>query len=209
MKLAGPDRAMLYRIALGTGFRAGEIRSLTLQAFRLDDAPPSIAVAAAYSKHRRDDVQPIRPELAGALRPWLAARPGDGPVFGSMSSHTNLMIRADLEAAGIARVDGSGRVVDFHALRHSFITALARSSAPVKVVQTLARHSTPGLTLGVYSHVGIHDQAGALDALPDLDAPRPACEPMAPTGRPGPRFLFLICSTRGTDRVGASRPLTG
>ena len=190
MRLAGPDRAMLYRIALGTGFRAAEIRSLVGRSFDLDGSPPTITVAAAYSKHRRDDVQPIRVDLAEVLRPWLAARPAEGPVFGAMSLHTNLMIQADLEVAGIAYRDADGRVVDFHALRHSFVTALARSNAPVKVVQTLARHSTPALTLGVYSHVGIHDQSAALAALPDqpgADGPAREAARLAATGTgPGP-----------------------
>ena len=48
---------------------------------------------------------------------------------------------------------------DFHCLRHSYVTALAMSNAPVKVVQSLARHSTPSLTFGIYAHVGLHDQA--------------------------------------------------
>ena len=64
-------------------------------------------------------------------------------------------------------------MADFHALRHSYITALAMSNAPVKVVQSLARHSTPTLTLGIYAHVGLYDQTAALDALPDLTADRP------------------------------------
>ena len=185
MKLTGPDRAMLYRLALGTGFRAAEIRSLTRRAFDLDGSPPTITVAAAYSKHRTDDVQPIRPELARLLHPWLSSRAEDEPIFGRMSSHANLMIRADLEAAGIAYRDASNRVADFHSLRHSYISTLARSGAPVKVVQTLARHSTPSLTLGVYSHVGLHDQAGALAALPDLGTSRPTTEPMAATRTEG------------------------
>jgi integrase len=77
------------------------------------------------------------------------------------------MLRYDLEAAGIAYETDSG-TTDFHCLRHSYVTALAKSNAPVKIVQSLARHSTPTLTLGVYSHVGLYDQAPALDALPDL-----------------------------------------
>ena len=63
-----------------------------------------------------------------------------------------------------------------HSLRHSYITALAKSNAPVKIVQSLARHSTPVLTLGVYTHLGLYDQTPALDALPDLTR----------TGSPGP-----------------------
>ena len=40
-----------------------------------------MTVKAAYSKRRRDDVQPIRPDLAEALRPWLASKaPGRARV---------------------------------------------------------------------------------------------------------------------------------
>src|SRR5262245_5944961 len=39
------------------------------------------------------------------------------------------MLRADLAAAGIAYRDGSDQVADFHDLRHTFITMLARSGA--------------------------------------------------------------------------------
>ena len=46
------------------------------------------------------------------------------------------------------------------------------SNAPVKVVQSLARRSTPTLTLGIYAHVGLFDQTAALDALPGQARPR-------------------------------------
>jgi hypothetical protein len=61
------------------------------------------------------------------------------------------------------------------------------SNAPVKVVQSLARHSTPSLTFGVYAHVGLFDQTGALDALPDLSkaAPRSEANTLAATGTDG------------------------
>jgi integrase len=70
--MPGPDRAMAYRVALGTGFRAKELRSLTPASFDLDADPPTVTVTAGYSKRRRLDVQPIRPDLAELLRPWLA-----------------------------------------------------------------------------------------------------------------------------------------
>jgi len=183
-KLAGPDRAMLYRLAMGTGFRANELRSLTPESFNPDDDPPTIIVRAAYSKRRRDDVQPIQTELAQVLLPWLRSKPPGKPLFANLTKHTADMLRIDLEAAGIPYRDASGRFADFHALRHSYVTALAKSNAPVKIVQTLARHSTPTLTLGVYSHIGLFDQTAALDALPDLSRPEPESEPsiLAATG---------------------------
>jgi integrase len=42
--LPGPDRAMAYRVALGTGFRAKEPRSLTPSSFNLDCTPPTPVV---------------------------------------------------------------------------------------------------------------------------------------------------------------------
>ena len=64
--------------------------------------------------------------------------------------------------------DGSNRVADFHALRHTYISRLVTSGANIKVVQELARHSSPLLTLGRYAHVQRVDQTRALDALPCL-----------------------------------------
>ena len=53
----------------------------------------------------------------------------------------------------LAYRDGAGRVVGFHALRHTYISRLVASGANIKVAQELARHSTPTLTLGRYAHV--------------------------------------------------------
>jgi site-specific recombinase XerC len=98
-RMLGPERAMLYRVASGTGFRRSELRSLMPASFRLDDDPPAIAIEARASKRRRSDVQPIRADLADLLQPWLADKPPDRPVFASMPEKTGLMLRADLRRA--------------------------------------------------------------------------------------------------------------
>jgi site-specific recombinase XerD len=186
--LTGRDRAMLYRLALGTGFRRGELASLTPESFRLDDDPPVVTVKAAYSKRRREDRQPIRPELADALRPWVASKARGRPVFGRLTEETAPMLRLDLKAAGIPYETDEG-FADFHCLRHTYITELIRAGVPIKTVQQLARHANPALTLKVYAHVGLYDLAGALDALPDLTAPpRPGAPALAATGTEGGRI---------------------
>jgi integrase len=76
------------------------------------------------------------------------------------------MLRADLDIAGIAYVDEAGRVFDFHAFRHTFITGLTRAGVHPKETQTLARHSTIGLTMDRYTHLGIVDAAQAAERLP-------------------------------------------
>ena len=209
LKMTGPDRAALYRLALGTGFRAAELNSLTPESFDLDGNPPMVTVRAGYSKRRREDAQPIRPDLAAALRPWLATKALGQPVFGNLMGHAALMIRKDLAAAGVPYKDASDRVADFHALRHSFITALVKSPAPVKVVQTLARHSTPTLTLGVYAHIGIFDQTAALDALPDLSplALGPEAAELPATGTDGRRIDKRFAPPLPHEGVRAGRKL--
>ena len=55
----GPERAMLYRLAMETGFRSSELRSLSRSSFDLDGDPPTVTVEAAYSKRgRRDTLVP-------------------------------------------------------------------------------------------------------------------------------------------------------
>jgi integrase len=164
--VTGPDRAMLYRVALATGFRAGELASLTPESFRLDARPPAIVCEAAQTKNGRRAEQPIPAALARLLGPFLAHRPVGSPVF-AVPDRTADMIRADLVAAGIAYETDSG-VVDFHALRATYITELVRGGASVKTCQVLARHSTPILTIGLYARASLHDLAGAVESLPDL-----------------------------------------
>jgi integrase/recombinase XerD len=170
MGMPGPERAMAYRLAVGTGFRASELASLTLESFNLDGSPPTVSVVAAYSKRRRDDVQPIRDDLAALLRPWLNGKPTGVRVI-CLPDKTAKMIRFDLEAAGIPCRDSAGRVIDFHSLRHSYISQVVNSGASVKVAQELARHSTPTLTIGRYAHTRLHDLSAALSNLPDTDTP--------------------------------------
>ena len=85
------------------------------------------------------------------------------------STHTAEMLRTDLQAAGIPYVDAAGRHVDFHALRHSFITALANSGVHPKTAQALARHSDINLTMSRYTHSVLEAQSEALGRLPDVN----------------------------------------
>jgi len=198
-KLDGTTRAMAYRLALGSGFRRKELRSLTAASFDLDSDPPTVTAKAAYSKRRRKNVQPIPQDLADLLAEWLVDRPRDERLF-SLPHNTSKMFQRDLAAARSAWIeaaesdaeqkrreesdflryrDADGRVADFHSQRHTYIGGIVAGGATVKTAQELARHSTPVLTIGRYSHARLHDLKGAIETLPSLTPDEPASQPQA------------------------------
>jgi hypothetical protein len=80
------------------------------------------------------------------------------------------MLRGDLEAAGIAySVPGPDgpMYVDFHALRHTFLTLGGLAGIDLRTLQELAGHSKPELTAR-YSHRRLDDLAGAVGKLPNF-----------------------------------------
>ena len=171
--LPGQDRAMLYITAAYTGLRASELASLTPTAFDFDSDPPLLTLGAKTSKHREEDVLPLRADVAAILREWMADTPADTPLWpGKWAEHKagGKMLKKDLAAADVAYQDASGRFADFHALRHTFISNLARAGVHPKVAQTLARHKKLEMTLNVYTHTHTGD---LVDALSNLPAPPP------------------------------------
>ena len=169
--LKGRERAMLYLLAADTGFRANELGTLSWESFDFDKSGPTVTVTAAYSKCRKEKVQPIRSDVAELFRQWhLERNEGkDKKVFrGFKYIRWADMLKEDLEVAGIPYLDDAGRVADFHALRHTYITNLVKGGASPKVVQSLARHSKITLTMDTYTHISLYDERGALDGLPDL-----------------------------------------
>ena len=164
--MAGVERRLLYWLVVETGLRSSEVRSLTPGSLDLKAHPSTLTVQAAHSKRRRLDVLPLRRELAEALAGHCRLAVG-GPLF-NMPVRANVaaMLRDDLEAAKIPYRDAAGAVLDFHALRHTFITNLVRAGVHPRIVQQLARHSTMELTMNVYTHLEIRDAAAALEQLP-------------------------------------------
>ncbi len=190
--MTGPERAMLYRLAVETGLRAGELRSLTRASFDLRGDSPTVTVAAAYSKRRREDTLPLRDDLADDLRSFMRTMAPATQVF-KVPKHTHSaeMFRADLEAAEIRYRDDAGKVADFHSLRHTFISNLAAGGVHPKVAQSLARHSTITLTMDRYTHSYYGEQATALEMLPDLSPPDRNTKQATGTDSADPRLKNL------------------
>lgn len=80
------------------------------------------------------------------------------------------MMKADLKQAEIPYIDQHGRYADFHSLRHTFVSNLGKAGVSPKITQSLARHSDINLTMNVYSHLELEEQAEAIKHLPPLPA---------------------------------------
>jgi integrase len=197
--VTGEERALLYIVAAWTGFRRGELASLTRSQIKLDDSQPTIVVGAAYSKRRRQDTIPIHPVVADELRRWFEMYPKkDNEIVFSLTSAngylraTSKMMAIDLASAKVVWIEEANDeeernrreesdflayrsddiiFADFHANRHTFITNLGKARVLPKLAQSLARHSDIRLTFNVYSHVGMAEQSEAVAMIP---GPTPA-----------------------------------
>ena len=167
--LSGSDRAMLYRVALGTGFRRAELAALTPACFRLDADQPVVHLSAGRTKNRQAAALPVPSDLAAVLRTYLDGRDPKRPIWsGGWATRSADMIRRDLHAADIAytveSTDGT-EYRDFHSLRATYISNVIRAGATIKEAMTLARHSDPKLTAGRYARAQLRDLGVIADRL--------------------------------------------
>ena len=167
-RLTGEQRYWLYRLATESGLRAGELSTLTPTNFHGD----TVTIRASISKNGKLAEQPLRPEFVRELRPWLAKHDPDQRLWaGRWYRRAAKMLRVDLLAAGVKYATKDG-VCDFHSLRAVYITELAEAGVDIKSLQTLARHSTPVLTMNVYAKARSETLAGAVAKLPSRKKPR-------------------------------------
>ena len=178
--MTGYQRAMLYRLAIETGLRASELKSLRVSSFNLKSC--FVIVEAGYTKNRRKCTLPLRENTAEEFKHFLKGKMPNVQVF-NIPDKPAKMIQADLADTevkddsgnvilkAIPYVDGTGRYVDFHALRHTAGSLLAASGAHPKVVQSIMRHSDINLTMSRYTHIFSGQESKAVENLPDLSLP--------------------------------------
>jgi len=206
----GSERSLIYRLALCTGLRLNEIRTLERSDLDLEASRPTVTVQPRNEKAKRGAVLPLSGDatLAADLRNHFAAHPlsrrentGDR-AFPNLPPNGAEMLRADMRharkrervvqyracrregmdrkkareevdalyAADFLQAETRRGVVDFHALRHTFGTWLARSGVHPKVCQEMMRHASIETTMQLYTHTLLDDKDQAARALPDIGA---------------------------------------
>ncbi len=166
----GRTRAMFYLLAVSTGLRRKELASLTVGQIHLNSVPtPYLTLKANDAKNARGANLPLRPEVTTELRKYLKEH---GQANRSQKLLTNpptiRVFDADLQAAGIAKIDERGRTADIHALRHTFGTHLSAAGVHPRTAMAAMRHSRIELTMNYYTDPILLDVAGAVNSLPEF-----------------------------------------
>jgi integrase len=171
-RTTGQERAVLYLLAGTTGLRKTELLSLVWSDINLSEDNPFVCVRACIAKNGKEALQPLTPMVVSLLTSLKAyIRPKDTDrVFLAFNKSINTaeLIRSDLEAAKIPLNDRDGNEICFHSLRNSFISFLANSQTPAKVIQKMARHSDPKLTFNTYARVLPEAEQRAISFLPNF-----------------------------------------
>jgi len=186
--LTGGDRALIYRLALTTGLRKSEIEALTVDC--IDFQGKSLTLAGAYTKNRQAANLPLKEDVCEALKRFVAGKLQGAKVF-RLPEKASRLIKLDMTGARdhwlkqaeknpeehkrreesdfLKDITDEG-LIDFHSLRHTFGTMLAKSGAHPKTAQALMRHSTIALTMDRYTHSIREAETAAIADLPAFPA---------------------------------------
>jgi len=218
LEVAPEHRRLLYGVAFTTGLRGGELRALTID--NLDIRRGGLQLDAVWTKNRKAGFQPLPSVLLESLQ--VFADGGEAIKFYRQSfkranrklripqnpllyapSHLARAMDKDLKAAGIPKHTPAGKL-DFHACRVAYVSFVIEAGASVKEAQSLARHSTPNLTLNTYGRAQEQRLSELTEAVGNgvLHNGNTAA-----TQREIPA-LVTVCNTRDyDDKVAGSNPV--
>lgn len=153
-----PHRARVYEFALLTGLRRNELAKLCYSHLRLNAPRPFIQLWK-QGKTRAEPL-PLHPRLVALLRADGDRRPSE-KVLQVPDVKT---VKKDMRRAGITLVDADGKVVDLHAMRHTFSTEVCRQEPNQKKVQKLTRHESAAV-FSKYVHLALGEMSDVLERV--------------------------------------------
>ncbi len=190
--MTGPERALLYSLALSTGLRNSAIRSLTRVSFRLDSERPTVTLSGKQTKNGKPFVAKLPPALAARLESHLQHKLPDAPAFApARRDELARLLRKDAKRARqgwidaakddpkehrrrledrdyLVRHDSQGRQLDFHSLRGSYATTLDSLGVSGKMLTTLVRHASIDTSYRHYVSPAESEGDKAIDRLGGL-----------------------------------------
>jgi site-specific recombinase XerD len=174
------DRALLA-VMLGAGLRVSEVVALDVTDL-LEDADGGAALYVRLGKGRKDRQVPVQPEVAGAIRRYLAdtgRRLGDaGPLFRAHDLAASKLPRGRLTARSVgalvtrlaSRAGIDAKAVSPHALRHTYALRALRHGGDVVAVSKLLGHSSIVTTQRYVDHLAVAELRAVVPHLPGVAA---------------------------------------
>ncbi|NJL06801.1 MAG: tyrosine-type recombinase/integrase [Chloroflexaceae bacterium] len=152
----------LFHLAVQLGLRKAELLALKWADLTLDSDRPTLTVRKGKTKHAKRTL-PLSPDLVERLRELWQEQQQErhgprwreqGAVFATRNgSH---LVDRNLDSLFKKRIlprAGLPSSIRFHDLRHTALTRLHEAGVAPAIVQAIAGHSSPSMSLSVYTHV--------------------------------------------------------
>lgn len=169
-------------LAMHTGLRPGDIRTLTWQELNLTFG--RLIKIPRKTLHHPDPIQicqTLNPVILKVMAAWSEqqGKPTTGLVFPSERTEKVLDKAAHVTHwKKIITLGGINSELDFYALRHHFISALVHAGTPMLAVAHLAGHKSVRMIEKHYGHLAPDHAADALEklgnSLTNLQQPKPS-----------------------------------
>ncbi len=165
----GRERALIYKTAIYTGLRLGEIAALRPCHLELDRKPfPRVQIPGKLTKNGQQARLLLVPSFAAELADWIrdTKKGADDPLFHVPQASVRIM-QKDLKLAGIPYRTSQGDA-DFHSLRMTSNVMLGQAGIPARIRQLFMRHSDIRLTMATYDDESFLDLESAVKAMEGL-----------------------------------------
>jgi integrase/recombinase XerD len=163
LRREGRVRALVYNTVAQTGLRRKETKLFLIKNVDFENGVTWLPQDVPKSGH--EQYVRLNSDLARRLRAYIRTLENtepDAPLFPSTRSWTGKRapksavptiktFNKDLVAAGLPKKDARDRVLDFHALRMTYITHLRLAGVSLDMAKRLARHSDVRLTEDIYT----------------------------------------------------------
>jgi integrase len=146
-----------FHVAMHTGMRPGDVRTLTWQELNLTFR--RLVKVPAKTTHHRNPAKldlPVTDDLFKIMSAWHKQQgsPSEGLVFPSRSPGKPLGKQAhDRSWDRVLSLGGVDPGLHFYSLRHHFISALVASGAPLLAVAKLVGHKSAAMIEQHYGHL--------------------------------------------------------
>jgi integrase len=169
MVMRGRERALIYKTAVYTGLRAGEIGALRPHHLELGKKPfPRLEIPGKLTKNGQQARLLLVPAFAAELADWIRdARKGEDDRLFNVPQASARIMQKDLKAAGIPYKTGQGDA-DFHSLRMTANVMLGQAGIPARIRQLFMRHSDIRLTMATYDDEAFHSLEEVVKAMERL-----------------------------------------